>query len=117
MYYYIWHYKYASYNIICVALHIHYRFSIPPESLTLAECAAKYTKEQVAEFLKTIGLAQYVDSFLENDVDGELMSEANDEDLDALGVQSQLHQIKIMVLFKRHVVGKSARLGERLAHY
>ena len=39
------------------------------------------------------------------------MLEANDEDLDALGVQSQLHKIKIMVLFKRHVVGKSARLG------
>ena len=44
-------------------------------------------------------------------MDGELISEANDEDLDALGVQSQLHKIKIMVLFKRHVVGKSARLG------
>ena len=98
--------------MVHVALHYNLRSVIKfPESLTLAQRAAKYTKEQVAEFLKSIGLAQYVDSFLEDDVDGELMSEANDEDLDALGVQSQLHKIKIMVLFKRHVVGKSARLG------
>lgn len=101
--------RFTFYSVVCVPLHCNIlSVSIPPES---TQRAAKYTKEQVAEFLKSIGLAQYVNSFLEEGVDGESMSEANDEDLDALGVQSQLDKIKIMVLFKRHVVGKPARLG------
>lgn len=81
-------------------------FFTPPE----ATDAAEYTEEQVAEFLKSIGLAQYVEIFQERQVDGGMMLEIDDEILEALGVKSHLHKIKIVVLFKRLLTGKATRL-------
>lgn len=81
-----------------------------PEASTTTN-AAEYTEEEVAEFLKSIGLAQYVKKFLENEVNGGMMSIIKDEELEELGVQSQLHKIKILVLFKRHLTRKTCRLG------
>lgn len=78
----------------------------------MAQQAAKYTPEQVAEFLESIGLGQYVENFQEHEMNGEMMLqlETDDESLEEIGVQSRLHRIKISVLFKRHVLGKTARL-------
>ena len=73
---------------------------------------ARFTPEQVAEFLQSIGLGQYAKSFIENDVNGEMMLEADDDSaLEEIGVESRLHRIKIMVLFKRQVFGST---GTRL---
>lgn len=60
-----------------------------------------FTPDQVAEFLKSIGLEQYAQSFLDKGVDGEILLETKDTELRDVGVQSRLHQVKIITLFKR----------------
>ena len=76
----------------------------------MAQHAARYSVEQVGEFLKSIGMGQYVEIFAENEMSGEMMLEADDKDLEEIGVESRLHRIKIMVLFKRYVYGQTAKL-------
>ena len=71
------------------------------------ERAADLTPQQVAEFLDGIGLGQYVQAFLDAGVDGDAMQEVRDNDLKDVGVQSRLHQVKIITLFKRLVSGRS----------
>ena len=68
---------------------------------------ADFTPEQVAEFLNSIGLGQYAQLFLDQEVDGETMLEAKDPELMSVGVQSRLHQVKIITLFKRPDTGIS----------
>ena len=75
----------------------------------MAQHAAGYSVEQVGEFLESIGMSQYVEIFAENEMNGEMMLEADDKDLEEIGVESRLHRIKIMVLFKRYVYGQTAR--------
>ena len=77
----------------------------------MAQNATEYTPELVAEFLKSVGLEQYTESFIENDISGEMLLEAEDDDWTELGVNSHLHRIKISVLFKRLLLGATARLG------
>ena len=84
-----------------------------PELLSLTEQAKKYAPEDVAKFLQSVGLGQYAEKFVENDIRGDMLieveEEADDEMLIEVGVQSPLHQIKIMVFFKRLVKGTSTR--------
>ena len=77
----------------------------------MAQHAAVYTPELVAEFLRSVGLGQYTESFIENDISGEMLLEAEDDDWTELGVNSHLHRVKISVLFKRLLLGATARLG------
>jgi hypothetical protein len=78
------------------------------KSLALAQQAAQYTPEQVAQFLKSIGLGQYSERFLENNVSGDMIIEMEDADLAEIGsVESRLHQVKIITLFKTLIVGGS----------
>lgn len=68
---------------------------------------ADFTPEQVAEFLKHIGLGQYAQSFLDEGVDGETLINTKDPELMSVGVQLRLHQVKIITLFKRIDTGIS----------
>ena len=83
-----------------------------PEPLSLTEQAKRYTPEDVAEFLQSVGLGQYAEKFVEDDIRGDMLievEEADDEMLIEAGVQSPLHRIKIMVFFKSLVKGTSTR--------
>lgn len=66
----------------------------------------------MAEFLRSVGLEQYVEQFVEADIDGEMLvdvKEADDKMLIQTGVHSPLHRIKIVVLFRRLVQGTTTR--------
>ena len=67
----------------------------------------EYTPEKVAEFLKGIGLSQYIHSFLKEEMNGELLLAVQDDDLMEIGVLFRLHQVKIITVFKRLVTGES----------
>ena len=54
-------------------------------------------------------MPQYADEFKDNDIDGKLLLEADSEVLLELGVQSPLHQMKIMQLFPRELLGTKAK--------
>ena len=62
--------------------------------------AAEITPQQIADFVTSIGLGQYSESFLNNDIDGEMMLGASDDDFADI-VASRLHRVKIITLFKR----------------
>lgn len=64
--------------------------------------ACSFTVDGIADFLNKIKMPQYVDAFKAEEVDGEMLLEANSEMLGDLGV-SPLHQIKIMQLFHREL--------------
>ena len=55
-------------------------------------------------------MGQYAEKFMENEMNENMMLIADDDVLEENGVESQLHRIKIMVLFKRYVYGQAARL-------
>ena len=76
----------------------------------MAQHAAGYSTKEVGKFLESIGMGQYVATFAENDMNGEMMLEADDQVLEEIGVESRLHRIKIMVLFRRYVYGQTAKL-------
>ncbi|CAI8040342.1 hypothetical protein GBAR_LOCUS22485 [Geodia barretti] len=68
------------------------------------QMAAKATPEQVAEFITTIGFGQYAKFFLDDEMDGEMMLDAKDSDLPDQ-VDSRLHQVKIIALFRSTFTG------------
>ena len=80
---------------------------------SVAQGAAGFTPQQIAEFLEDIGLGQYSQSFLDQEMNGEMMLEVRDNDLADFGVKSRLHQAKIVALFQRLVSGgATARFGQ-----
>lgn len=58
------------------------------------------TVNDVCEWLKKIGMSQYVDKFAEEEVDGQLLAELEKDDLPDLGVVKPLHQKKILLKIK-----------------
>ena len=81
-----------------------------PESLSLEPAVEEYTAQQVAEFLQSVGLGQYSEKFLESDISGDMLLQADDDVMEEVGVQSRLHRVQIVVQFRRHVLKKNARL-------
>ena len=67
--------------------------------------AEQWTPENVAEFLKKIGLDQHADRFLEEDVDGPFLLELKRDSFQDLGVETVLDWIRITVLYRRELQG------------
>lgn len=68
------------------------------------EIAKRLSTEDICEFLrKNRSLEKYVENFIEEEVDGELLSQAvsekNSELLECLGVTSQVHIQKVFIKF------------------
>ena len=42
--------------------------------------------QQIADWLKTLGMSEYAERFAENDIDIDVLSELTDQDFDRLGV-------------------------------
>jgi predicted ATPase/class 3 adenylate cyclase len=51
---------------------------------------------QIAAWLKSLGLEQYVDCFAENDIDFSVLQDLTDEDLEKIGVRSLGHRRKLL---------------------
>ena len=76
---------------------------------SLEETARRLTPQDVADFLSRINLSQYSDTFKESDISGELLLEADVDILKELGVESPLHQMLIMELFRRELKGGAVK--------
>ena len=85
-------------TIVCIRLHHLLSFEGDKRMLV-----CQLTSNDVADFLRTLKLDQYVKTFLENDVDGEMMneiiSESSNDTLEVLHVQIK-HRLKIKLKFK-----------------
>lgn len=58
------------------------------------------TVADVCEWLKKIGMSQYVAKFAEEEVDGQLLANLEREELPFLGVENLFHQKKILMKIK-----------------
>ena len=67
--------------------------------------AQKVSAQQVADFLTKIQLPQYADEFLNSEISGEILLDADADILNELDVTSPLHQMKIVELFRRELQG------------
>lgn len=76
----------------------------------LESLAAKWSPEDVANFLGRIKLSQYSEIFKREGVSGDLLIDVYREVLaDDLEVTTPLHQMKIMQLFRRELNGSVAK--------
>ena len=72
-------------------------YNLVLDTQTLEQSAQNCTHEQVGQFLEGIGLSHHVATFIEQDVSGEMLLEANQEVLEELGVTSAIERLKIKV--------------------
>ena len=66
---------------------------------------------RVTQFLQQIKLEQYVDIFHENEIDGDILIQSSDEDLEEIGVLNALHRLKIRICIKRLIFGEKSQLA------
>ena len=59
--------------------------------------------DDIAQFLRQIKLEKYVEMFMENDVDGEMLMTLNQEDLKFIGIVNTFHQKKIIGQFQSYL--------------
>src|SRR5262249_16186664 len=52
--------------------------------------------QQIADWLRQLGLGQYAQRFAENDIDFEILSDLTDQDLEKIGVASVGHRRKLL---------------------
>ena len=74
--------------------------------VTIEEIAEGVTKELVAQFLSKIGLKQYSQLFMENNVHGSLLITLDTDDLKDLGLSNGFHRRKIISEFARYLKDK-----------
>lgn len=73
----------------------------------LTELAMSYTPQKIEEFLNELGMQDYAESFLANEISGDTLMECDSDDedlidtLSGLGVQDALHCFKILAGFKK----------------
>ena len=73
----------------------------PTEKVALEKLAKAYTLDDVLDFLHTIRMDQYIQTFRDERFDGILLVAAGDDELKDLGISSHFHRFKIQFLFKR----------------
>ena len=67
----------------------------------LSQAADNLTQEGVADYLRYLKLDQYVEKFLENEIDGNMMFDMTSDMLEELGVDTNAHRMKIKGSFKQ----------------
>ncbi|KAG6016917.1 hypothetical protein E4U41_004318 [Claviceps citrina] len=63
---------------------------------SLETVITEWTAEECADFVSTIGLPQYADSFVENEIVGEALVALHHEDLKSMGIASVGHRLSIL---------------------
>ncbi|KAH7140765.1 hypothetical protein EDB81DRAFT_64597 [Dactylonectria macrodidyma] len=56
----------------------------------------EWTADECADFISNIGLSQYTDRFLENEIDGEALVALHHDDLKSMGITSVGHRLTIL---------------------
>ena len=70
----------------------------------LLKIAKKVTVQQVVEFLQNVKLDQYATTFEESDINGEILVQFQDGELEEMEIDSALDRLKIAVFFKRFLL-------------
>ncbi len=83
---------------------------VSPDKQELVSKARTYTPKDVGDFLISIKLEEYVQAFIEADVGGDVLLDADCEFLNALEVNSLLDCVRIMTLFTRRLQNTEPRL-------
>ena len=71
--------------------------------VNLSEIAKSVDKDGIKKFLHHIKLSQYIELFLNNDIDGNMLVALSQEDLKDLGVNNKFHRTKIIVQFQSYL--------------
>ena len=74
--------------------------------------ASTLTVDDISEFLKGIKLADLTELFHENDVDGSLLLQLADKDLEDLGVANGFSRRKIVTKFRAHLENLVTKHGQ-----
>ena len=76
----------------------------------LSEVASELTSEDIADYLRFLKLDEYIEKFMENDVDGDMMFDGIDDDTleTVLGVDTAKDRLKIKTKFKQWLRKKVA---------
>ena len=76
----------------------------------MSEAASELTSEDIADYLRFLKLDEYVEKFMENDVDGDMMFDGIDDDTleTVLGVDTAKDRLKIKTKFKQWLRKKVA---------
>ena len=77
----------------------------------LSEAANELTSEDIADYLRFLKLDEYIEKFMENDVDGDMMFDGIDDDTleTVLGVDTAKDRLKIKTKFKQWLRKKVAQ--------
>ena len=65
----------------------------------------QWSPNNVANFLRRIGLGNYASKFQDEEVDGSTLLMASKDAFEELGVKSALDRVRIMVLYQRELQG------------
>ena len=89
--------QYIQCTVICSTLCSSFPSHLVLDTQTLEQSAQDCTPERVGQFLEAIGLGHHMAKFIEEDVSGAMLLEANQEMLEELGVTSAIERLKIKV--------------------
>ncbi|XP_019863986.1 PREDICTED: uncharacterized protein LOC109593260 [Amphimedon queenslandica] len=77
----------------------------PPAAQTsdhdLSAAAEKVTSTDVSDYLRSLKLNQYIEEFMEMEIDGIALFDIDDETLETLGVDTKKDRLKIKTRFKQ----------------
>ena len=77
----------------------------PPAAQTgdhdLSAAAEKVTSADISDYLRSLKLDQYIEEFMEMDIDGIALFDIDDETLQTLGVDTKKDRLKIKTRFKQ----------------
>lgn len=71
----------------------------------LQERAKQFTLQDIVSFLQSNKLDQYATTFEEYEINGELLIQFQDDDLEDIGITNPLHRLIIRICFRRLVIG------------
>ena len=73
----------------------------------------------VTRWLKDLGLPQYIDAFIDNDINREVLLDLKDEELQEIGVKSLGHRKRLLKAIDvvRGATSESSSLGQSKAQY
>ena len=68
----------------------------------LSKAAKKLTSEDIADYLRYLKLDEYIEMFMDNEVDGDMMFDIDYDTLETvLGVDTKKDRLKIKTKFKQ----------------
>ena len=85
----------------------------PPASTSdsdLSAAAEKITPKNISDYLRSLKLDEYIDEFLENEIDGTALYDIDDDTLESMGVETKKNRIKIKTRFKQWLRKNTAEI-------